>query len=121
MIKQAPSVGRILTMVAFTLSCFGIVLFLWQTPTPAQWGLFLLVGVIATFGHFLIVKAYDHAEASLLAPLGYTEIIMATLAGWWFIGDLPDRWTVLGVSILIACAIYISVHERGRVAPVTGG
>jgi len=29
MIKQAPSVGRILTMVAFTLSCFGIVLFLW--------------------------------------------------------------------------------------------
>jgi len=29
MIKQAPSVGRILTMVAFSLSCFGIVLFLW--------------------------------------------------------------------------------------------
>jgi ABC-type transporter Mla subunit MlaD len=28
-IKQAPSVGRILTMVAFSLSCFGIVLFLW--------------------------------------------------------------------------------------------
>ncbi|MES2970026.1 MAG: DMT family transporter [Pseudomonadota bacterium] len=104
-----------------TLIASGIVLFLWQTPTPAQWGLFLLVGVIATFGHFLIVKAYDHAEASLLAPLGYTEIIMATLAGWWFFGDLPDRWTVLGVSILIACAIYISVHERVRVAPLTGG
>jgi phospholipid/cholesterol/gamma-HCH transport system substrate-binding protein len=29
MIKQAPSLGRILTMVAFSLSCFGIVLFLW--------------------------------------------------------------------------------------------
>ena len=29
MIKQAPSVGRILTMVAFALSCFGILLFLW--------------------------------------------------------------------------------------------
>jgi virulence factor Mce-like protein len=28
-IKQAPSVGRILTMVAFGLSCFGILLFLW--------------------------------------------------------------------------------------------
>jgi phospholipid/cholesterol/gamma-HCH transport system substrate-binding protein len=28
-IKQAPSVGRLLTMVAFTLSCFGILLFLW--------------------------------------------------------------------------------------------
>jgi phospholipid/cholesterol/gamma-HCH transport system substrate-binding protein len=29
MIKQAPSIGRILTMVAFALSCFGILLFLW--------------------------------------------------------------------------------------------
>jgi len=28
-IKQAPSVGRILTMVAFALSCFGILVFLW--------------------------------------------------------------------------------------------
>jgi phospholipid/cholesterol/gamma-HCH transport system substrate-binding protein len=28
-IKQAPSLGRILTMVAFGLSCFGILLFLW--------------------------------------------------------------------------------------------
>ena len=29
MIKQAPSIGRILTMVAFALSCFGILIFLW--------------------------------------------------------------------------------------------
>ena len=27
--KQAPSVGRILTMVLFALSCFGLLLFLW--------------------------------------------------------------------------------------------
>ena len=29
MIKQAPSVGRLLTMIAFALSCFGILVFLW--------------------------------------------------------------------------------------------
>ena len=35
--KQAPSVGRILTMVLFALSCFGLLLFLWLSfggPTP---------------------------------------------------------------------------------------
>ena len=31
MIKQAPSIGRILTMVAFALSCVGLVLYLWLT------------------------------------------------------------------------------------------
>ncbi len=39
--KQAPSVGRILTMVLFALSCFGLLLFLWvafggSTPLRAK-------------------------------------------------------------------------------------
>ena len=37
MIKDAPSPGRILVMVAFALSCFGILLFVWLSfggPVP---------------------------------------------------------------------------------------
>jgi len=89
----------------------------WQWPTINQWGLMALLALIATSGHFLIVRAYDHAEVSLLAPLGYTEMIMATVAGWWFFGDFPDRWTFLGVAILIASAIYISFRERAHNVP----
>lgn len=85
---------------------------LWQSPSPVQWLMLASLGVIATLGHVFITKAYEHGEASLLAPLAFTEIIMATILGWWFFGDLPDRWTVLGVTILIASAIYISIRER---------
>lgn len=96
-----------------------VVLFLWQTPTPQQWGYFVLLAVIANGGHYLIIRAYDHAEASLLAPLAYTEMVMATIAGWYVFGDFPDVWTFVGVGILIACAIYISWRERVReVAPI---
>lgn len=90
---------------------------LWQGPTPVQWLMLASLGVIATLGHFLITKAYEQAEASLLAPLAFTEIIMATVVGWYFFGDLPDRWTVLGVTILVASAIYISVRERRAARP----
>lgn len=93
------------------------VLLLWEPPTPTQWGLLFLIGLIATVGHYLIVRAYDHAEASLLAPLAYTEMIMATVVGWWFFGDFPDGWTFFGVAILIACATYISIRERTRNPP----
>lgn len=101
--------GAILTTLA--------VIPLWEPPTPAQWGLLFLIGLIATVGHYLIVRAYDHAEASLLAPLAYTEMVMATFAGWWFFGDFPDGWTFFGVAILIACATYISVRERTKNPP----
>lgn len=103
----------------YTSLCGAIIMsvvavFVWQTPTPAQWGLFVLLSLIANGGHYLIIRSYDHAEASLLAPLAYTEMIMATLAGWYFFGDFPDLWTFVGVGILIACAIYISWRERNR-------
>ena len=105
------------TSLIGTILTSALIISTWQTPTPAQWGLLFLIGLIATVGHYCIVRAYDHAEASLLAPLAYTEMIMATFAGWWFFGDLPDGYTLLGVSILIACAIYISVRERARNPP----
>lgn len=92
----------------------AIVVFTWQPITAPQWALFVLLALIANGGHYLIVKAYDYSEASLLAPLAYTEMIMAVAAGWYFFGDFPDVWTFVGVGILIACATYISVRERAR-------
>lgn len=106
---QTNAMGALITVAALP--------FLWVAPDPAQWAMFVGLGTVATFGHYLIVRAYDHAEASLLAPLAYTEMVMATVLGWWFFGDLPDRWTVLGVAILIGCAIYISVSQRGKADP----
>ncbi len=112
--RAAAIVTTFHTSTMGSLITTAFVLFLWQTPTPAQWGLYLLIGIIATGGHFLIVRAYDHAEASLLAPLAYTEMIMAVIVGWWFFDDFPDVWTFVGVSILIASAIYISIRERTK-------
>lgn len=89
----------------------------WVAPSGGQWAMFAALAFIATFGHLMIVRAYDHAEASLLAPLAYTEMITSVILGWIFFEDFPDLWTFVGVAILISCALYISVRERaaGRV------
>lgn len=84
----------------------------WVAPSTHQWLLIVLLGAIAIAGHYLITRAYDFAEASLLSPFNYTEMITAVFFGWYFFGDFPDRWTFAGVAILIACAIYISWRER---------
>jgi drug/metabolite transporter (DMT)-like permease len=114
-----PMVTTFHTNVAGSVLMTVAVLFFWQPPTPHQWFMFVLLGLIATAGHSLIVKAYDHAEASLLAPFAYAEMIMAVAAGWYFFGDFPDRWTFVGVGILIACALYISYRERVKKLPAS--
>jgi drug/metabolite transporter (DMT)-like permease len=90
------------------------VIFVWQTPTQHQMMMFLLLAAIGTLGNYLTISAMRYAEASLLAPLGYTEMINAVLAGWYFFGNFPDGWTFVGVAVLVACAIYISYRERVR-------
>jgi drug/metabolite transporter (DMT)-like permease len=89
----------------------------WHELNLQQWLMCAGLGSIATFGHFLIVRAYDHAEASLLAPLAYTEMVTATALGWYFFDDFPDALTFLGVAILLACALYITLTERRRTPP----
>ena len=89
-----------------------LVAFVWKAPTPIEWLQFAALAVIANIGHTLIVRAYDHAEASLLAPLAYTEMVTSTILGLLFFGDFPDAYTFAGVAILITCAIFISLTER---------
>lgn len=85
----------------------------WQTPNWEELALMVLLSTIGTTANFLTILAMQFAEASLLAPFGYTEMINAVLGGWLFFGDFPDHWTFVGVAVLITCAIYISFRERG--------
>lgn len=108
--RTTPVVTMFHTSLMGAILTTAGVIFVWQAPSLWQWAQFAMVGSIATLGHLLITRAYENAEASLLAPLAYTEIVMATVLGWWFFGDLPDGWTILGVGILIASALYISAR-----------
>ncbi len=101
---QTNAIGMIVLSSAMPL--------IWTDPTATQWVMLAGLGTVATIGHFMIVRAYDFAEASLLAPFAYTEMIVATLCGWYFFGDFPDAYTFVGVSILISSALYISWRER---------
>jgi drug/metabolite transporter (DMT)-like permease len=95
-------------------SIFATVILLpfWVMPNFNTMMFMMLLASIGTFANFLVILAMENAEASLLAPLGYTEMINAVLAGWYFFGNFPDGWTFVGVAVLIACAIYISYRER---------
>ncbi|MBL6932688.1 MAG: DMT family transporter [Rhodospirillales bacterium] len=84
----------------------------WTTPNALDFSMMAGMGACAALGHFLLIKAFDHAPASVLAPFGYSEIVMATAIGFVVFGDFPDHWTWVGVAVIIASGIYISLRER---------
>lgn len=88
-----------------------IVLFSWKSPTPTQWLYLMWLGLLGALGQFLMIKAFEKAPASLLAPFGYTSLIWATLLGFFMFGDLPDVWTIFGAVIIISSGLYIGKRE----------
>ena len=88
-----------------------IIPFYWVKPTLNQWSLMAGIGVFACIGHLFLILSLKYADASKLAPLGYTEIIPNVIIGYYFFSDLPDNWTYLGLFIIVLSGLYISRRE----------
>jgi drug/metabolite transporter (DMT)-like permease len=84
----------------------------WMTPTLKQWFIFACLGFLGTMGHYFLIKAFELAPASMLAPFNYTSILWSILLGYAIFGDLPDKWTIAGVVIIILSGLYIIQRER---------
>ena len=84
---------------------------IWINPTSNQWILLVLIGLIASVAHLLLILSLQYADASKLAPLGYTEIITNITISYYFFNELPDNWTYLGLFIIVLSGLYISRRE----------
>ncbi len=114
------------TVVTLTFTAlFGAVIMsaampaVWQPPDALAWGKLVAIAALAAVGNYCVIRAYEFAPASLLAPLHYTEIVSATLLGLLLFGDFPDLQTWLGIAVIVSAGIYIAVRE-GRLARIAG-
>jgi len=89
------------------------ILFVWESPSLEQWLIFVLMGFLGAVGHFFMIKAFEFAPVSLLAPFNYTTLIWATFIGFFLFGDLPDVWTIMGAAIIILSGFYL-IRQEGN-------
>jgi S-adenosylmethionine uptake transporter len=75
-----------------------------------------MIGIIASFGFvatLLTIMAYRTAEAVIVAPMQYSQIIWAAFYGVIFFNEKPDLYTAVGAAVIIASGIYIVLREGG--------
>jgi drug/metabolite transporter (DMT)-like permease len=108
--KLAPSdtIGTVLTYQGILVLPVMIVplILTWQTPTPLGWLVLLGIGVIGTVGQWLLVSAYQLAEAAKLAPLDFVRLVLMTGFGLVFFGESLSLTLGLGMLIVVATTIY---------------
>jgi drug/metabolite transporter (DMT)-like permease len=96
-----------------TLLLSGLVPLFWIAPM-AWWhvALAVLAGLIGAGGHLLLVRAYERANASTLAPYTYAHTVAALFTGWLVFGTFPDRPALLGMVLIVATGVAMAWARR---------
>ncbi len=95
-------------------TCLGaaVLPFAWSSPAAVDWALMAAIGALGTAGHFLLILAFQKADASVLSPFLYFHLLWATALGFAFFDELPDTWTVAGAAMVVGAGLYVYSRER---------
>ena len=96
----------------------GVALPFVYVPMPGEdLAVMVAIAVMAFTAMQLVILAYRRAEAVVVAPMQYSQIIWAVVYGALFFSEWPDLWTLVGAGIVIASGVYIVLREaRGQVS-----
>jgi len=72
-----------------------------------------LLGLAATgfVAQLLITYAYQHGEASAMAPFDYSALAWCAAIDWIVWHTLPDGWTWAGAAVIVVSGIYLVRRE----------
>ncbi len=90
-----------------------VMFWIWQNPPDLFSALMMgALGLYAAVGHFVLIRAHRFTPAYILTPFIYTQLIWMSLFGYLVFGDVPDRFTLIGGTIVIGSGLYLLMRER---------
>lgn len=104
---EDPAISIYFLSIIGAVAMSLVVPWYWTPPDALGWAMLLSIGACGAIGHLLIVRAFAHAPASLLAPFFYVHLIWATIYGWFVFGDVPTLATMIGGTLIIVSGIYV--------------
>jgi drug/metabolite transporter (DMT)-like permease len=81
-------------------------------PVGLAWAWLAGLGAASAVAHLFMSYALKFAPSQVLAPIHYSEIVMAVTFGWLVFSDLPNALSFTGIAIIVASGLYVFHRER---------
>lgn len=104
--------------VTVTVLSLPLALLHWQAPTLAQWGGYLVCGLLGSGAHYCLTRSYGVADISATQSVKFLDLVWASLMGWLVFADQPSQSTLIGGLLISVSTLWIARRESRR--PMTG-
>jgi drug/metabolite transporter (DMT)-like permease len=86
----------------------------WIVPGATALFVCAAAGLFFGIGTYLIVLAFRGTDLGAVVPFRYVLLVWAGLWGYLFFAELPDRWTLVGATLIVASGLYTLHREAVR-------
>jgi drug/metabolite transporter (DMT)-like permease len=90
----------------------------WSWPVPADYPVFVIIGIGIAVAGYLISQAYRVTEASFIAPFEYLALPMSVVWGMLFFDEFPGGIDYLGMSLILGAGLF-AIWRDARSKPAT--
>lgn len=103
---------------AIAITLVGI--WYWEPIAPRDIPWLLLLCLCAAVAHFMLIKAYELAEASALQPFSYTQLVWVSIFGVTLFGETLAPNVAIGGAIVVGAGMFTWWRSRQRERAETG-
>lgn len=110
--ETTSSIVIFMTLLVMLVSLLTLP-FGWRMPASMTDMVLLIgVGISGGLGQIFFTDSYRFAPASFLAPFDYTAMLWAFILGYWFFGEVPTLYVIIGAVVVAAAGIFVILRER---------
>ena len=84
----------------------------WVVPTPTDAAMLVVAGLFGGVGQVLMTQSYRFAEASVIAPFDYINMLWIVILSYLVFGDVPTMAVLAGSAVVIASGVFVVWRER---------
>jgi drug/metabolite transporter (DMT)-like permease len=98
--------------ISVTLFSLPLAMWVWQTPSPAQWLGFAFCGFLGSAGHYCLTRSFTIADISSTQSVKFLDLVWSSVLGWVLFTDVPTQTTLLGGVVISAATLWVARREH---------
>ena len=118
---DAASVSFFYTGTVGALAMTAVGIWYWEPMVAADWGWMAILCVSAAAGHWALIKSYEAAEASVVQPFAYLQLVVVAAIGLFLFGEVLRSNVVIGGALVVGAGLFTLWRQqvRARAAKMT--